>query len=91
MSEWRISRVIAARSCWCIPRDPKTIDSVLPIIDPKYHDYLRKAYELIDIDNHSRMIPASTIEKLKASLVDLYDIDAFMKLKVGNLNLMELL
>jgi hypothetical protein len=74
-----------------IPRDPKTIDSVLPIIDSKYHDYLRKAYQLIDIDTHSRMIPASTIEKLKASLVDLYDIDAFIKLKVGNLNLMELL
>ena len=74
-----------------IPKDPKTIDSVLPIIDPKYHDYLRKAYQLIDIDSHTRMIPTSAIEKLKASLIDLYDLDAFMKLKVGDLNLMELL
>ena len=74
-----------------IPKDPKTIDSVLPIIDPKYHDYLRKAYQLIDIDSHTRMIPTSVIEKLKASLIDLYDLDAFMKLKVGDLNLMELL
>lgn len=74
-----------------IPKDPKSIESVLPIVDPKYHDYLRKAYQLIDIDSHTRMIPASVIERLKASLVDLYDLDAFMKLKVGDLNLMELL
>ena len=74
-----------------IPKDPKSIESVLPIVDPKYHDYLRKAYQLIDIDSHTRMISASVIERLKASLVDLYDLDAFMKLKVGDLNLMELL
>lgn len=74
-----------------IPKDPKSIESVLPVIDPKYHEYLRKAYQLIDIDAHTRLIPASTIEKLKSSLIDLYDIDAFATMKVGNLNLMELL
>ena len=74
-----------------IPKDPKTIDSVLPVIDSKYHDYFRKAFQLINIDEHTRLIPASVIEKLKASLIDLYDLDAFMKLKVGDLNLMELL
>jgi hypothetical protein len=74
-----------------IHRDPKTIDSVLPIVDPGYHDYLRKAFQLIDIQTHTNMIPTSTIERLKATMVDKYDIDAFMKLRVGDLNLMELL
>lgn len=74
-----------------IPKNPKTIDSVLPVIDPKYHEYFRKAFKLINIDEHTRLIPASTIEKIKATMIDLYDLDAFMKLKVGDLNLMELL
>lgn len=74
-----------------IPQDPKTIDSVLPIIDVGYHEYLRKAFKLIDIKSHSDMIPKSSIERIKENMVDLYDIDAFMKLKVGDLNLMELL
>ena len=74
-----------------IHRDPKTIDSVLPIVDSGYHDYLRKAFQLIDIQTHTNMIPTSTIERLKATMVDKYDIDAFMKLRVGDLNLMELL
>ena len=74
-----------------IPNNPKTIDSVLPIIDQGYHDYLRKAFKLIDIKTHTDMIPQSTIERIKSTMIDKYDIDAFMKLRVGDLNLMELL
>jgi hypothetical protein len=74
-----------------IPNNPKTIDSVLPIIDQGYHDYLRKAFKLIDIKTHTDMIPQSTIERIKSNMIDKYDIDAFMKLRVGDLNLMELL
>lgn len=74
-----------------IPRDPKSIDSILPIITPGYHEYLRKAYQLIDLNSHSILIPQSLIEKIKSNMVDLYDIDGLQKLSVDGLNLIELL
>lgn len=74
-----------------IPKDPKTIDSVLPVIQQGYHDYLRKAFMLIDISNHTLFISQSLIEKIKSNMIDLYDIDAFRGLSVNGFNLMELL
>lgn len=74
-----------------IPKDPKTIDSVLPIINPGFHDYLRKGFPLVDIDSHTKLIPQSMIEKIKSNMIDLYDIDAFTGISVDGFNLMELL
>ena len=74
-----------------IPSNPKNIESVLPIIQPGYHDYLRKAYPLVDIESHSKLIPQSMIEKVKSNMIDLFDIDGLSSLSVDGLNLMELL
>lgn len=74
-----------------IPRDPKTIDSVLPVIQPGYHDYLRKAFPLINIERHTMLIPQSLVEKIKSNMIDLYDIDGLRGISVDGLNLMELL
>ena len=74
-----------------IPSNPKNIESGLPIIQPGYHDYLRKAYPLVDIESHSRLIPQSMIEKVKSNMIDLFDIDGLSSLSVDGLNLMELL
>lgn len=74
-----------------IPKDPKTIDSVLPVIQQGYHDYLRKAFMLVDINTHTLFIPQSLIEKIRSNMIDLYDIDAFRGLSVDGFNLMELL
>lgn len=74
-----------------IPNNPKSIDSVLPIIQPGYHEYLRKAYPLIDLNSHAMIIPQSMIEKTKSGLEDYYDIDGLRSLSVDGLNLIELL
>lgn len=74
-----------------IPKDPKSIDSVLPIINPTFHDYLRKAYMLLNIENHALLITQSIKEEIKSSMIDLFDIDGLSKLSVGDLNLMDLL
>lgn len=74
-----------------IPSNPKSIESVFPIIQPGYHDYLRKAYPLVDIESHSKLIPQSMIEKVKSNMIDLFDIDGLSSLSVDGLNLMELL
>ena len=74
-----------------IPENPMSIESVLPVIDTNYHDYLKKTYPLIDIETHSSLIPKSTIEKTKASMIDLYDIDGLRSLSINGLNLLELL
>lgn len=75
-----------------IPSNPKSIESVLRIIQPGYHDYLKKAYTLIDIDSHKNLIPQSKITKIKSdSLIDLYDIDGLSKLSIDGMNLVELL
>lgn len=74
-----------------VPRDPRSIDSILPIINPSFHDYLRKAYMLINIDNHSMLINQSTKETIRSKLVDKYDIDSLSKMSIKDLNLLELL
>ena len=74
-----------------IPSDPKSIESVLPIINTGYHDYIKKAYQLIDISSHTQLIPPSIIEKIKSNIIDLYDIDGLQSLSVDGMNLIELL
>jgi len=74
-----------------IPENPESIESVLPAIDKSYHDYLRKTYPLVDIKTHSMMIPQSLIEKVKSSIIDIYDIDSLAKISVNGLNLLELM
>jgi len=73
-----------------IPKDPKTIDSVLPVIQSGYHEYLRKVFPLIDIERHTLLIPQSLIEKVKSNLIDLYDLDGLSGLTVDGFNLIEL-
>ena len=74
-----------------ITKDPKSIESVFPCINPNYHDYLKHAYPLINVESHLQLIPPSVIEKTKALMIDLLDIDGLAKLNVDGLNLMELL
>lgn len=74
-----------------IPNDPKSIESVFPIVQPGYHDYLRKAYPLVDVNTHSMLIPPSMIEKTRSKMEDLYDIDGLRGLTVDGMNLIELL
>ena len=74
-----------------IPKDPKSIESVLPIIKDRLHDYLRNAYKLINIDEHTMLIPRSMVERIKSTMVDEYDIDGLSKLSVEDFNLIELL
>lgn len=74
-----------------IPSDPLTLESVLPVIKLEYHDYLKQVYPLIDIEEHSKMIPLSFITELKSNMIDLYDIDGLKSINVQDLNLLELL
>jgi hypothetical protein len=74
-----------------VPASPKSIETVLPVINEQYHEYLIKNYKLTDIELHSNMIPLSIIEKTRAKLVDKSDIDTLMKFNIGGLNLMELI
>lgn len=74
-----------------VPENPSSIESVLPVIKPTFHDYLRRAYPLVDIPSHTNMIKPSMIEKVKSNLVDLYDIDSLYKINIDGLNLLELL
>lgn len=74
-----------------IPENPSSIESVLPVLKPAFHDYLRKNYSLVDIPSHTNLIKPSMIEKVKSDLVDLYDIDGLSKIRVENMDLLELL
>lgn len=74
-----------------IPENPKSIESIFPIIQPGYHEYLKKAYPLVDIELHSNMIPQSSIEKVKSCMIDMFDIDGLRGLSVADFNLLELL
>ena len=74
-----------------VPENPSSIESVLPVIKPTFHDYLRRAYPLVDIPSHTNMIKPSMIEKVKSNLVDLYDIDGLSQINVEGMNLLELL
>ena len=74
-----------------IPENVKSLDSVLPVINTDYHEYLKQVYPLIDIELHSNMIPSSYITELKSNLVDKYEIDKLRGITVKDLNLLELL
>lgn len=74
-----------------IPKEPKSIESVLPCVNQNYHDYLKQAYPLINIKSHQALIPPSVEEKTKALLIDLLDIDGLSQISVDGMNLLELL
>ena len=74
-----------------VPENPASVESVLPVLKPTFHDYLRKAYPLVDIPSHTNLLKPSMIEKVKSDLVDLYDIDGLSKIQVEGMNLLELL
>lgn len=74
-----------------VPENPASVESVLPVLKPTFHDYLRKAYPLVDIPSHTNLLKPSMIEKVKSELVDLYDIDGLSKIQVEGMNLLELL
>lgn len=74
-----------------VPENPSSIESVLPVVKPMFHTYLRKSYPLVDIPSHTKLVKPSMIEDLKSKLIDLYDIDAFAKIKVKDMDLLELL
>lgn len=74
-----------------IPKDPKSCESVMGVVDERYEEYLTKTYPLVDIQQHSDLIPQSSIAKLKSTMIDQYDIDGLCSLTVEGLNLAELL
>lgn len=74
-----------------IRADTKTVESTLPVIDKVYHDYILKSYQFVDIDSHTNMIPESSIQNLKSTMIDLVDIDGLRSLSIDGLNLLELL
>lgn len=74
-----------------IPENPKSIEAVLPVVNQNFHDQLRRAYPLVDISTHAKLVPQSMIEKVKSNMVDLYDIDGLRALNINGLNLLELL
>jgi hypothetical protein len=74
-----------------IPENPSSVESVLPVLKPAFHDYLRKNYQLVDIPSHTDLVKPSMIEKVKSNLIDLYDVDALAKIQIEGLSLLELL
>ena len=73
-----------------VPANAKSVESVLSIIEPTHHEYIKKNYPLMDPALHAQMIKPSLIEQTKSKLVDKSDIDALMKFTIGGINLMEL-
>jgi hypothetical protein len=74
-----------------IPDNPMSIESILPAINEKYHDYVLKTYPLVDIEQHAKLVTPSMIEKTKSNMVDLLDIDGLSQLSIEGLNLLELM
>lgn len=74
-----------------IPNNPSSIESVLPAVKPTFHAYLRQVYPLVDIESHAQLVTPSMLEKVKSTMIDLYDIDSLSKLQAGSLNLIDLL
>lgn len=74
-----------------VPEDPKSIESILPAIDPKYHEYIKQAYPLVDVELHAQMVPQSMVEAVKTQMVDRYDIDGLNSISVEGIVLLELL
>lgn len=91
-----ISRVAAelARSIekGAIPLEPKSFNSVLPVIDQTFHSYVTTAYPLVDLKTHSNMVKQSSIETIKTEqLIDNIDIDGLRQFSIDGVNLLELL
>jgi hypothetical protein len=74
-----------------IPINPKSVDSVLRVIPPTMHDYIKKSFTLIDIQSHLNLVSPSLRHKVQEKMVDKYDIDSLSQLSVKGLNLIELL
>lgn len=74
-----------------IPSNPQSVESTLPVIDPVFHDYVKKSYPLVDVDLHTAMVPQSAIANTKSKMIDLVDIDGLRALSIDGLNLLELL
>jgi hypothetical protein len=74
-----------------IPNNPTSVESILPVINPNYHEYVTKTYPLIDIPSHAQLVSLSMIEKTKSNMVDLLDIDGLSQLSIEGLNLLELM
>lgn len=74
-----------------IHENPKSVESCLPVIDKPYHDYILKSYPLVDIHQHTKMIPKSSIQNVKSNMIDMVDIDGLRSLSIDGLNLLELL
>jgi len=74
-----------------IRNDPKSVESVLPVIDKVYHPYVLQNYPLVDLEAHTKMIPQSAIQNMKATMIDMVDIDGLQKYSIDGLNLLELL
>jgi hypothetical protein len=73
-----------------IPSNPSNVDSVMDVIQPQFRTYVKQSYPLIDIPTHASLIKMSNIEKIKASMIDLLDIDGLAQLSIEGLNLLEL-
>ena len=73
-----------------IPKDPKSIESVLPCVKEGFREYLIQTYPLIDIGLHTQLIPESYVKTIRTSIVDRYDMDSLHKFSIDGLNLMEL-
>lgn len=74
-----------------IPNNPKSIETIIEIIEPSFRDYIRQTYPFIDIESHSTLIKDSLIEQMKGTMIDKYDIDGLSGLSTNGLNLIELL
>lgn len=74
-----------------IPNNPSSIESVLPVVKPTFHKYLKQVYPLVDIESHAALVTPSMLEKVKSTMIDLYDIDSLSKIQFDGFNLLELL
>lgn len=74
-----------------IPTNPKSVNSVLSVIDKSYHSYIEQSYPLVDIKTHSDMVKQSSIETIKSEqMIDNIDIDGLRQFSIDGVNLLEL-
>lgn len=75
-----------------IPNNPKSIDSLMSVIDKNYHSYIEQSYPLVDIKTHSGMVKQSSIETIKTEqMIDNIDIDGLREFSIDGVNLLELI
>lgn len=68
----------------------QSVETVYSLMDERCTEYIKKVYPLIDLEQHSLMIKPSMIEKIKAGMIDIYDLEGCPQVQLGDLNLMEL-